>query len=1556
MAIIQDLIALARQNLLDLSNRNRLLNCRLDSDRVLRVFADLPDQVYQMLVIEKKSMRFLPIPEPVQGTDLLNADKSSEELEQPEGDGNDIPKTERQNDSCLQTKLTSTKLQTRLLRIYYDAQTAIEEQGINILYLALGFLKWYESNDSDAPKYAPLILVPVKLERRSATSRFHLSWSEEDIETNESLVVKLQKEFGVELPRLPEEVEALMPSKYFEKVKRTINKPKWEVVDEIAIGFFAFGKLRLWKDLDPTVWAVGTGPEKNDIVNAILLAQQMQTPSPYSDEEFVDNCTDNGNLLLVKDADSSQVLTILEVLSGRSVVVQGPPGTGKSQTITNIIANNLAMGKTVLFVSEKMAALEVVKRWLDQVGLGDFCLELHSFKARKTQVIGSIRQTIESQRPVTPDLKTESGRLDEKRNRLNEFAFAMNTPLVDGGITPHKAIGIIENCCRNIPHLKHIPLPAAASWTNNQLRQNRDNIALVARHLAVVGDPRQHPWRGVMASALLHSDRPKLNELLISMLVNLKRLLAFSQSIGNPLGLNIKYTLKNCTLMFALCDLFVERPNSDPKAISDSAWLTKQTEIETLLKNGSQYVTLHTSLLDEVTENVLGHDYEQTRSIFKEKGHAVTRFLSGDYWRARKHIVQSCKKNKRPKNYKDTIRLLDSLCEYRELRTYLTSNNSLGAMAFGEQWEGLQSDWILLRTVAEWVLKVIALLENNTILVNCNGINSTDLTRDKNEAANLRHRLDRDLVEWEELLKYNYSEAFGETCSETVPLDTWILKLEAAQNRIEAIFEWIEYCKNRDTCRQLEMLSLIDLVDKGEIAPEQLIPQYDYSSASEILRQALVSRSILGQFNGATHSHIVEQYRSLDKKLVETTRQYLAAKLWDRLPQPTLGDPSTSPMNYIVNMFRKRRGIPPIRQFMERAGSIIKQIKPCFMMSPMSIAQFLPPNMVEFDVLVIDEASQMKPEDALGALARCKQCVIVGDSKQLPPTRFFDRLGESNGEEDDISDVESILEAATHPIGGIRGGRMLRWHYRSRHESLIAFSNKEFYESKLHVFPSPIHTCGELGLVGHYIEKGVYERSGSRKNLIEAEAVARAVMNHARNCGEQSLGVVALSKQQQEAVMDKLEELRRENTEAESFFDTGRLEPFFVKNLENVQGDERDVIFISIGYGKDLQGYFHMNFGPLNREGGWRRLNVLITRARLRCELFHSIRADEIRIADLSDAEQYSLRGRVALRNYLEYARTGQLEQPGIPGEDVESPFEESVAEALRQHGVDVVPQVGVAGFRIDLGIIDPNNRGKYILGIECDGATYHSARSARDRDRLRQEVLEKLGWKIHRIWSLDWLKDREKEMRRLLLAIEEAQSVSTPDNTSSGERPKATIIERTDLQKEAKFPYELISKPYVKYTKVRPMSGHPSDINSDRMVDLITKIVEVESPIHIDELNRRVAEMFGLQRTGNRIQTTTLKARRGAEYLKKVKCIGKFVWDSKMKQPTVRNRRDMNMDIERIAPEEICSAAEKINKLTFGLAEDALVTEVSKSLGYHRVTANIDKYIRSALSKAKII
>jgi very-short-patch-repair endonuclease len=349
-----------------------------------------------------------------------------------------------------------------------------------------------------------------------------------------------------------------------------------------------------------------------------------------------------------------------------------------------------------------------------------------------------------------------------------------------------------------------------------------------------------------------------------------------------------------------------------------------------------------------------------------------------------------------------------------------------------------------------------------------------------------------------------------------------------------------------------------------------------------------------------------------------------------------------------------------------------------------------------------------------------------------------------------VDGVESILGICEHLY---RPVRTLRWHYRSRHESLIAFSNSQFYDGRLVVFPSPYRRNKRLGVNYRFIPEGVYL---DRRNLPEAERVVSAVVEHMLTCPEESLGVVTLNQTQRELISDLLDRRLRDFPVAAKYleFHENAGWKFFVKNLENVQGDERDVIFISTTFGKPPdRSPVRQGFGPINRPDGWRRLNVLFTRARRRLDLFSSMQPSDVQVDGRASA------GRRALRDYLEFAKSGTLPAAVVTSteRDPDSDFEVAVANALRLQGYAVEPQIGVAGYFIDIGVRHPERKTEFLAGIECDGATYHSSLSARDRDRIRQEILESLGWRgrLIRVWSTDWFTDPRGQTNRLVEFIE---------------------------------------------------------------------------------------------------------------------------------------------------------------------------------------------------------
>ncbi len=516
-------------------------------------------------------------------------------------------------------------------------------------------------------------------------------------------------------------------------------------------------------------------------------------------------------------------------------------------------------------------------------------------------------------------------------------------------------------------------------------------------------------------------------------------------------------------------------------------------------------------------------------------------------------------------------------------------------------------------------------------------------------------------------------------------------------------------------------------------------------------REAISKSPALANFSGDRHESSRKEFRELDHKLKRLRQSAIAATLAKRGVDSGSNVGSRrqwTGLSLIQNEAIKQKGHVSVRDLMDRAGKAIQQLMPCYMMSPLSVAQFLKPGKLQFDLLVIDEASQVRPEDAVGAIARCKQIVVVGDPKQLPPTNFF---RESNSVTDDeetesAADEQSILDQA---LAIMRPARRLKWHYRSRHSSLIAFSNKEFYDSQLIVFPSPYDEHNDFGVSYEYVPKGVLQ---NRINVPEAQAVARAAIEYVARHPERSLGIVTLNQPQAELLALEIDQLATEHEEFEVWRQRQEqtLERFFVKNLENVQGDERDAIFISTVYGPHEVGKreFPQHFGPINNPGGHRRLNVLFTRAKYQTVVFSSMNPADMR------TDETSPWGVRALKGYLKFAKDGVLDLPSETGREPDSDFEVSVINTLKNAGYEVVPQVGVVGYFIDLAVRHPQRRGEFALGIECDGASYHSSKSARDRDRLRQEILERLKWRIHRIWSLDWYRNSKRETERLMTAV----------------------------------------------------------------------------------------------------------------------------------------------------------------------------------------------------------
>jgi very-short-patch-repair endonuclease len=656
----------------------------------------------------------------------------------------------------------------------------------------------------------------------------------------------------------------------------------------------------------------------------------------------------------------------------------------------------------------------------------------------------------------------------------------------------------------------------------------------------------------------------------------------------------------------------------------------------------------------------------------------------------------------------------------------------------------------------------------------------------------------------------------------------------------------------------------------------------------------------------------------------------------------------------------RQRGHMPVRKLMQGLPTLLPKLKPCLLMSPLSVAQYLAAGHSQFDVVVFDEASQIAVWDAVGVIARGKQLVVVGDPKQLPPTNFFGRSstdGDDGGDGQQVEDLESILDEC---LGAGMNRLTLKWHYRSRHESLIAFSNVNYYESELVTFPSPV--TSDVAVRFQPVA-GIYDRGGSRTNRAEAEAIVDAIEKHYLKEGSAGLtmGVVTFNQTQQSLIATLLEARRRSNSQLDKVLAQKVSEELFIKNLENVQGDERDIILFSITYGPDAAGKVTMNFGPLNSEGGHRRLNVAISRARHGIVIYSTLKPEQIDLARVRAA------GVRDLKHYLEFAQRGPralVEQAVPTGLTPDSPFEAAVIGLLRDKGWVVHPQVGCSGYRVDIGVVDPRAPGRYLLGVECDGATYHSAATARDRDRLRQHVLESLGWRIHRIWSTDWWLDPQRELEKLVSKLEELVNQDPDELVDETEVAEAELLAPIEEMPEADPVPEVTpnENPLKQYsTAVLPL-GVTDDFYepsaTSKLHDHIAQVVNLEGPILEGVLYKRVARAWGLERTGSRI-VDRLKSLAHQRFAKTVDGDKTFFWPVEANPAEWRDFRVSSGDansrrhIDEVALEEVGAVMQYILHQAGGTSCQELARTTCRMLGMNRVAA--DAEARAMLAVAQL-
>lgn len=1544
------------RKLLDLSLRNNLLNLRLTRSSVQ--FIDAPIGELEDALYEGAEYQILHKPKDWENTlrdeGIYQSNSSNSAL-------NDLVLKEF-SQKRLRVYLTEDELNNRLTFLYRSARHSLEENGANTLYLAIGLLRWYESPRSEKARFAPIILIPVDLIRKSVKVGYVLKGREEDAVLNITLLEKLRQDFGVSISNLeplPQDESGVDVKAVFNILRQAImNQPRWDVEEQFFLGTFSFNKFILWNDIHSHTDQL----RKSPIVDG-LLEGRLQENLEILDLENLDLHYKPSDILLPIPADSSQLEAVCAAVEGHSFILHGPPGTGKSQTITNIIANALYRGKRVLFVAEKMAALTVVYSRLKGIGLDPFCLELHSNKSRKAEVLSQLKSATEvRRRRPNFDLEQESQRLNSLKSELDIIYQKLHQETFHG-------ISLFEIFSKYV-QLEgfevrvQIPDQLIAELEKTNFPLYEDFLTKLSKAAELTGDPSpQHPFYKVKLQSYSVETREEIQKLLMEFIDQRSRYLSALKPILEVLGINKKVGGKERNELEKLLDLISGLSNLPKQLYLHPNPHSLVDEVIPLIQKAAANLETEETFQKFFEQQVLSLDSEVLLRQWKikEQEWFIPRFFG---LRKIKLLFQSYLKQKGKLDSPEIPKILYEIQQYQLRSKVLDFKKAeLNQLGIEKQLENESQIKDLQSSIPQ-------LIEVHRALHSLYGTEE-EIKLAKNQLLKLTlNEKETWTQKVNQLLKLSTKEKIAVQALESkvgmaIPVelkdgkDSAKEKAENWLGNIENLKEWYSWNVIKEDSDGYHLKDLIQKMEDVGITAIHLKPTILKETYRRMANEYMRLHPELGVFSGQAFESRIDEFRKLNGQFAKLTREILFIKLAESIPNFSKEGASSSETGILQKAIRNNgRGLS-IRQLFVQIPNLLPRISPCMLMSPISVAQYLDIDKEPFDLLIFDEASQMPTSEAVGAMARAKQLIIVGDPKQMPPTNFFSSV--HIDEEDLNEDLESILddcEALSVP------SKQLKWHYRSRHESLIAFSNAKYYENSLFTFPSPDDQESRVRLVKM---TGIYDRGKTRQNLVEAQAIVEDLVRRIQVPVQhrKSVGVVTFSSVQQTLIEDLLLEKFRQNPKLEEIALSFE-EPYFIKNLENVQGDERDIILFSICYGPDENGYVALNFGPLNRDGGWRRLNVAVSRARYEMVIYSSLTADQI------DLNRSKAEGVAGLKSFLAFAEKGKgLLPPGKNGTtgNYSQGLSKAIGEFLRTHNYQVELGVGSSGFKIDLAILNPKEPNKYLLGILLDNKSHSSSKSSIDRLLVQEGVLELLGWKIIKVWSLDWWESPAKEGARILRRIEEI--IALPDKTIENHEMDNVeesmtgelILEEQDVLEEGSpLPTNNYIKVQLEKIYVTNSDEFLSFTYTQKQINQIQNIVETEGPILKNLLGKRLLEAWGIGRMGGRLQ------RRFDELLDLAKlkinvesnqehCF----WDNHQSPEEYSNYRIFADDqskrsVEEIPEKELINGLTHVLRQLISLPEEDLIREGAKEFGFARtgnqVKDRISQSIKVMLTK----
>lgn len=1358
------------RRLLDLSMKNRLLNTRLSKEVIQLMAPNL--QELEDAFASGKVFRLSHIPVEWVATGPKSAHFHHIASIDPV---RDLIATDMKQ-LRLHSFLNEEQLQSALKQLAYTSRTSMEECGANSLYLALGFLRLADV-ETGSSIYAPIILYPVDLVRKSAASGYVVKSRDEDPVLNITLIEYLRQFYQIRiggLDPLPRDGNGIDVSMIFNAFRKAVlHKKGWDVEEHAVLGVFSFSKQVMWNDIHSNASLFNTNPivqslRDGRLSSSIVGSEKADNDAPSYEQK---------SIIFPLEADSSQESVIAGAINGDSFVIHGAPGTGKSQTITNIIANMLYRGKRVLFVAEKQAALDVVLKRLEAIGIAEFCLPLHSNKTSKSVVLEHFKKLLGLSKDVpTVPFDEQVSRLSNVEGELGNHVEAINRKRKAGFSLNDCISGYWSSDATVVSGLP------AGEWDNLAVELRIGALEDFKNACSVVECPAEHAFADSQLTTLPSIDpRPAMERILTELKVAEEGYATIWCAIFPTI--EMRQSKRMLGSFSNLCEIIVNWHPENPGFLLNMS-RAQMESAKAALECGIQYQKTKKSILANYNESILDNSCWDLKNKLADvlSKDFISRMISE--YKLRNDIKEYSLTGYRP-DIGEIQELANKMAKLDSEGMQILESESLLKSIFGSKWDSCyDNDWDTMMAELDSTIKVCDELKTmsnseSEYYEMCDSLTSFVESRISDYPAvigDLATQISGVMSSFEELCEVLAVDAKSIECESWFDgtkgvVEKWLVNYDS-------IREWVIYNSNRARIVGLGLEKFVGLVEQGELQREHLVKSFLKSFYCSYANHIIASDPSLALFHGLIFEEKADKFRHLHEQVQEITREELRNHLLQTLPSMQQEAANGNEAGLLQKSIRNGcRGLS-LRNLFAQIPELLSKMCPCMLMSPISVAQYLNADGPQFDLVIFDEASQVPTCEAIGAIARGKSVVIVGDPNQMPPSDFFtaDSFDEENAY---MEDLESILDdclALSMP------SRRLLWHYRSKHESLIAFSNMHFYDNKLLTFPSIDDLSSRL----HFeLVEGTYDRGRSRQNAGEADAIINEIKQRLSNpdTAKKSIGVVTFNSSQQSLIEDRLNEMFKKNPALEKVA-MKQAEPIFIKNLENVQGDERDVILFSIGYGLDKNGFMSLNFGPLNKEGGWRRLNVAVSRARYEMKVFSTVTADQI------DLNRSSSEGVTGLKAFLFYAEKGRdaLRYNKVESASTDDGIVLSIAEELRKKGFDVRTNIGCSGYRIDLGIVDPANPEQYIAGVLCDGYNYAAAKTTKDREIVQIKILELLGWNICRVWALDYWGNLDKTISRLaerLNSIIEASSVKikieppTEDGLESSQF--ATEPEETD-------------------------------------------------------------------------------------------------------------------------------------------------------------------------------